>query len=127
MFYIESDTTMLQPWTVSGTTRMSQYQKGKTNLDLPEQEIVCGSVISWAVCKYLPCPRQNHASIPPLSFLQARCPSCCPTNCIKHLFFWSQVVDKEIMVEVTDFLWLFRVSDLTWLVGLQKGHPPSRV
>jgi len=24
------------PWTVSGTTRVSQYQKGKTNLDLLE-------------------------------------------------------------------------------------------
>ena len=28
------------------------------------------------------------ASIPPLSFLQARCPSCCPTNSIKALTYW---------------------------------------
>jgi len=27
----------------------------------------------------------NHASTPPLSFLQARCPSCHPTNSIKAL------------------------------------------
>jgi len=27
----------------------------------------------------------NHASIPLLSFLQARCPSCCPTNSVKAL------------------------------------------
>jgi len=27
----------------------------------------------------------NHANIPPLSFLQARCPSCCPTNSVKAL------------------------------------------
>jgi len=27
----------------------------------------------------------NHASIPPLSFLQAGCPSCCPTNSVKAL------------------------------------------
>jgi len=27
----------------------------------------------------------NHASTPPLSFLQAGCPSCCPTNSIKAL------------------------------------------
>ena len=27
----------------------------------------------------------NHASTPPLSFLQARCPSCCPTNSVKAL------------------------------------------
>ena len=28
------------PWTVSGTNWVSQYQKGKTRLDLLEQEIV---------------------------------------------------------------------------------------
>ena len=27
----------------------------------------------------------NHASTPPLSFLQARCPSCHPTNSVKAL------------------------------------------
>jgi len=31
------------PWSLSGTTRVSRYQKGKTNLDLLEQEIVSGS------------------------------------------------------------------------------------
>jgi len=39
-------TTFYGPWTVSGTTRVSRYQKGKTNLDLLEQEIVSGSGIS---------------------------------------------------------------------------------
>jgi len=38
--------------------QVSRYQKGKTNLDLLEQEIVCGSGISWAICKSAPCPRQ---------------------------------------------------------------------
>jgi len=27
----------------------------------------------------------NHASTSPLSFLQAGCPSCCPTNSVKAL------------------------------------------
>jgi len=27
----------------------------------------------------------NHASTPPLSFLQAGCPSCCPANSVKAL------------------------------------------
>jgi len=27
----------------------------------------------------------NHASVPSLIFLQAGCPSCCPTNCVKAL------------------------------------------
>jgi len=39
------------PWILSGITRVSQYQKGKTNLDLLEQEIVSGTGISWAICK----------------------------------------------------------------------------
>jgi len=48
-------TTVLQPsWTLSGTTWVSQHRKGKTNLDLLEQEIVSGSNISWAICKFAP-------------------------------------------------------------------------
>jgi len=43
------------PWTLSGTTRVSWYQKGNTR---KEQEIVSGSDISWAICKSAPCPRQ---------------------------------------------------------------------
>jgi len=39
------------------------YRKGKTrkvkaNLDLLEQEIVCGSGINWAICKSAPHPSQ---------------------------------------------------------------------
>jgi len=65
-------------WTVSGTTQVSQYEKGKTNLDLMEQEIVSGIGIS----KSASCPSQNnHASIPPLSFSQARRPSCHNQQC----------------------------------------------
>jgi len=43
---------------LSGTTQMSQYQKGKskTNLDFLEQESVSGSGISWAICKSAPRP-----------------------------------------------------------------------
>ena len=45
------------PWILSGTTRVSRHQKGKTNLDLLEQDIVSGSGISWAICKSAPWPR----------------------------------------------------------------------
>jgi len=50
-------------WNLSGTTRVSRYQKGKTrkgktNLDLLEQEIVSGSGICWTTCKSAPHPRQ---------------------------------------------------------------------
>jgi len=36
-------------WTLSWTTRVSRYQKGKTNLDLLEQEIVSGSWMDFLV------------------------------------------------------------------------------
>jgi len=34
---------------LSGSIRVSRYQKGKTNLDLLKQETVSGSGISWAI------------------------------------------------------------------------------
>jgi len=48
---------------MSGSTRVSRYQKGKTkkiktNLDLLQQEIVSGSGICCAICKSAPHPRQ---------------------------------------------------------------------
>jgi len=69
-----------------GTTRVSRYQKGKTNLDFTEAR---DSEWQWhqlghmQVCTSL--QTDNHASTPPLSFLQARCPSCHPTNSVKAL------------------------------------------
>jgi len=82
--------TTLQPfhdsWNLSRTTQVSQYQKGKTNLDLLEQEIESGSGISTVICKSAPRPRQittqaSHHSV----FLQAGCPSWHLTNSIKEL------------------------------------------
>ena len=71
---------------LSGTTRVSRYQKGKTNLDFTEAR---DSEWQWhqlgrvQVCTS---PQaDNHASTPPLSFLQAGCPSCRPTNSVKAL------------------------------------------
>jgi len=65
---------------------VSRYQKGKTNLDFTEardsewQWLQLGHV---QVCASL--QTDNHASTPPLSFLQAGCPSCRPTNSVKAL------------------------------------------
>ena len=67
----------------SGTTRVSRYQKGKTNLDFTEAR---DSEWQWhqlghmQVCISL--LTDNHAS---LVFLQAGCPSCHPTNSVKAL------------------------------------------
>jgi len=46
-YYYNLFTTL---WILSGTTRVSRYQKSKPNLDLLKQEIVNGSGISWAIC-----------------------------------------------------------------------------
>jgi len=65
---------------------VGQYQKGKTNLDFIEAR---DSEWQWhqlgrmQICTSL--QADNHASTPPLSFLQARCPPCCPTNSIEAL------------------------------------------
>jgi len=73
---------------------VSWYQKGKTNLDFTEAR---DSEWQWhqlgrmQVCTSL--QTDNHASLQtdnqantsPLSFLQARCPSCRPTNSVKAL------------------------------------------
>ena len=71
---------------LSGTTRVGQYQKGKTNLDFTEAR---DSEWQWhqlgrmQVCTSL--QTDNQASTPPLCFLQAGCPSCRPTNSVKAL------------------------------------------
>jgi len=65
---------------------VGQYQKGKTNLDFTEAR---DSEWQWHQpghmqgCTSL--QTDNHASTPPLSFLQAGCPFCCPTNSVKAL------------------------------------------
>ena len=50
---------------------------------LLKQETVSGSGISWAVCTAI--QTDNHSITPPLSFLQAWCPSYRPTNSFKAL------------------------------------------
>ena len=69
---------------LSGTTRVSRYQKGETNLDFTEAR---DSEWQWhqlgrmQVCTSL--QTDNHTSTPPLSLLQAGYPSCRPTNSVK--------------------------------------------
>ena len=63
------------------STRVNQYQKGKTNLDFTEatdSEWQWHQLSHMQVCTSL--QTDNHASTLPLSFLQAGCPSCSPTN-----------------------------------------------
>ena len=70
----------------SGTTRVSRYQKGKTNLDFTgarDSEWQWHQLGHMQDCTSL--QTDNYASTPPLSFLQAGCPSCRPTNSVKAL------------------------------------------
>ena len=81
----------------SGTTRVSRYQKGKTHLDFTEAR---DSEWQWhqlgymQVCTSL--QTDNHASIPPLRFLQSGCPSCRPANSVKAL---KAKRSREILIE----------------------------
>jgi len=54
------------PWILSGTTRLSRYQKGKTRKVKPIwiywNKRVSGSGISWAICQ--PAPHPRHTTTP---------------------------------------------------------------
>ena len=81
-------TYQLQPFNglFSRTTRVSRYQKGKTNRDFTgarDSEWQWHQLSHMQVCTSL--QTDNHASTPPLCFLQAGCPSCRPTNSAKAL------------------------------------------
>jgi len=67
-------------------TQVRRYQKGKTSLDFTEArdgEWQWHQLGRMQVCTSL--KTDNLASTPPLSFLQAGCPSCRPTNSVKAL------------------------------------------
>ena len=69
---------------MSGTTQVSRYQKGKTDLDFTgarDSEWQWHQLGHMQVCTSL--QTDNHASTSLLSFLQARCPSCHPTNSVR--------------------------------------------
>jgi len=91
----------------SGTTQVSRYQKNKTNLDVTEAR---DSEWQWyqlghmQVCTSL--QTDNHASTPPLNFLQAGCPSCCLTNSVKALKAQSCTRHKNTNQQFKHPLWL---------------------
>ena len=79
----------------AGTTRVSQYQKGKTNLDiwiLLKQERVSGSSISWAIYKSAPHSRQ--ITVPaPLSFYRPDAIPAAQPTVSKH---WRPLLKLEL-------------------------------
>jgi len=95
---------------LAGITQVSWYQKGKPNLDFTEAR---DSEWQWhqlgymQVCTSL--QTDNHTSTPPLSFLQAGCPSCRPTNSVKTLkALTKECSSLDVLVMSQNALWLFR-------------------
>jgi len=71
---------------LSGTTQVSQYRKGKTNLDFTgarDSEWQWHQLGHMQICTSL--QTDNHAGTSLLSFLHAGCFSCRPANSIKAL------------------------------------------
>ena len=108
----------------SGTTQVSRYQKGKTDLDFTEAR---DSEWQWhqlghmQVCILL--QTDNHASTPPLCFLQAGCPSCRPTNSVKAL--------KANVIEVTSivnpvYIYCYRIAASRTCHGHVRRYRPAR-
>ena len=87
---------------LSRTTRVKLYLKGKTNLDFTEAR---DSEWQWhqlghmQVCTSI--QTDNHASTPPLCFLQAGCPSCRPTNSVKALkaYQYHKTTNKKPVIK----------------------------
>jgi len=84
---------------------VSRYQKGKTNLyftEATDSEWQWHQLGHMQVCTSL--QTDNHASTPPLSFLQAGCPFCRPTNSAKalkaHITYKSLRSKKSNMCQV---------------------------
>jgi len=102
---------------------VSRYQKGKANLDFTEardSEWQWHQLGQMQVCTSL--QTDNHASTPPLSFLQAGCPSCRPTNSVK-----ARGADLHIAQLMPLPLTVFCFSKIqigfTFLVPAHPGSP----
>jgi len=75
--------------TLSGTTRVSWYQKGKTIWILLKQKTVSGSGISWALCKSATRSRQITTPAPHHSvFYRPHAPPAAQPTASKH---WIQL------------------------------------
>ena len=132
----------------SGTTQVSRYEKGKPIWILLKQETVSGSGISWVICKSAPRSRQITMPAPHHSvFLQARCPSCHPTNSVKALkaayhcaYFWHWFIlniacvcvcegrecripslSRRVTAEFIDFLLVFSVKLVMSIIAVEYG------
>jgi len=113
---------------LSGTTRVSRYQKDKTNLDFTEAR---DSGRQWhqlghmQICTSI--QTNNHSRTPPLSFLQAGCLSCRPTNSVKALTWYEGwwhsstclicILFSVVNTAMCCYVWIIaRVTRSLWIV-----------
>ena len=84
---------------------------------LLKQETVSGSGISWAICKSATRSRQITMPAPHhSSFLQARCPSCHPTNSVKALKAKNKDTCVSLIIEIKTVKWKkCSTSESQWL------------
>jgi len=70
-------------WILSRTTQVSRRQNQSGFTGARDSELQWYQLGHMQICTS---PHTHiHTSIPPLSFLHARCSSCCPTNNVKGL------------------------------------------
>ena len=104
-----------------GLPRWASSRKVKPIWILLKQETVSGSGISWAVCKSAPRSRQTTTPAPHYSvFLQAGCPSCCPTNSVKALkarIYWITILHITSTTIFWVLVWLAfpKLSQVVWV------------
>jgi len=93
--------------TFSGTTWVSQYQKGKTNLDFTEARD-SEWVASARPYASLHLASDNHASTPPLSFYRPDALPVAQPTASKHLRqFWNHIIKLNFYKDQT---WLLQVD-----------------
>jgi len=114
------------------STQVSRYQKGKTNLDFTEAR---DSEWQWhqlghmQVCTSL--QTDNHFRTPPLSFLQAGCPSCRPTNSVKALKAITEIITTKSKtnanVNLQPISHMTLLSRLSEPVSCRRHYQNSRI
>jgi len=102
---------------------VSRYQKGKTNLDFigaRDSEWQWHQLGHMQICTSF--QTNNHASTPPLSFLQAGCLICRPTNSVKALKANVKYVKYVHRLDVQGAVTQWTVNDAPVGLSVNAAH-----
>ena len=112
---------------LSGTTRVSRYKKGKTNLDFikaRDSEWQWHQLGHMQVCISL--QTDKHTSTTPLSFYRPDALPVAQPTASKHSRQSSEIIHKKFKFKLTVTLYTVAFSALTLLVGRQEGRPACK-